>query len=197
MAEHEYDEFIEGLASELRRPVRFDASFDASVMAALEAPVIPIHRVAKSRPWLLRPRTFSLTPLGGLAAAAALAGLAALGTLQTRGTTPPQAAVTAPVPVVPVAFDPLAPQAIPFVLTEFQNAKSVTLVGDFNEWDAHQTPLELKDGVWSASVELRPGRYQYQFVVDGKWIVDPAGKSVPSDFGGSNSVLTVRPGGVR
>jgi hypothetical protein len=197
MAENEHDEFIESIASELRRPVRFDASFDARVMAALEPQVIPLRQPArKSRPWLLRPRTFSLTPLTGLAAAAALAGIAALATL--RPSTSGEPASQQAIPVREVAFEtnaaPVA-QAFDFVLMEFPNAKSVSVVGDFNGWDEKSHPLTLKNGVWTTTLMIMPGRHEYQFIVDGeKRVTDPAADSVASDFGGSNSVLNLREG---
>lgn len=53
----------------------------------------------------------------------------------------------------------------------------VYLVGDFNDWGHGRNGLVFDpklvmsgpgtDGVWSATVELRPGEYEYQFVIDG------------------------------
>jgi hypothetical protein len=41
---------------------------------------------------------------------------------------------------------------------------------------------------------LGPGRYQYKFLVDGEWIVDPAAsQNVANAFGTLNSVLEVKP----
>ncbi|MBI3875935.1 MAG: glycoside hydrolase family 13, partial [Verrucomicrobia bacterium] len=41
---------------------------------------------------------------------------------------------------------------------------------------------------------LAPGRYEYLFVVDGRWLSDPgADEAVPNRFGGWNSVREVRP----
>ena len=58
--DHEHDPFIEGIAAELRRPVRFDSGFDARVMEALDPAVLPMRRRSRPRtPWLLRPRTMS------------------------------------------------------------------------------------------------------------------------------------------
>ena len=54
------DPFIDQIAAELKRPVRFDARFDERVMDALNAPeVIPLHptRQAGRRPWIMRRRT--------------------------------------------------------------------------------------------------------------------------------------------
>jgi 1,4-alpha-glucan branching enzyme len=74
------------------------------------------------------------------------------------------------------------------------NARSVCVAGSFNNWDQKQTPLQ-KDGdgsSWKVSLPLRPGRYEYRFVVDGQWISDPSAKeTTANDFGSTNSVLVV------
>ncbi|MBL0058061.1 MAG: hypothetical protein IPP35_02865 [Elusimicrobia bacterium] len=52
------------------------------------------------------------------------------------------------------------------------NAKSVQLVGDFNNW----TPEAFRKstvGRWSVSVAMAPGDYSYNFIVDGKAVRDP------------------------
>jgi hypothetical protein len=47
-------------------------------------------------------------------------------------------------------------------------------------------------GQWIKGLSLLPGSYEYQYVVDGKWINDPqAVKSTPNPYGGRNSVLVV------
>lgn len=78
-------------------------------------------------------------------------------------------------------------------------AKSAVLAGSFNDWSADKLPMQ-KDatGTWSASVELRPGRYEYKFVVDGEWCAKAAGASesesgdcVPNAFGTENRVVEV------
>jgi 1,4-alpha-glucan branching enzyme len=71
-------------------------------------------------------------------------------------------------------------------------ARSVAVVGTFNNWDTKRTPMQ-KDGTnWKAAVPLAPGRYEYRFVADGQWESDPNAKeSVGNDFGSTNSVLVV------
>ena len=207
--DEQLDPFLAEVASELRRPVRVDAAFDARVMAALEPSVIPLPGFdtrKRSRPWLLRPRTFSLTPLAGFAAAAALTSVVVLGAYRIRH--PGDAVTVAPVPagyeLTPVAnVTAITPtlSSVPFTL-KLPGAKSVTVIGDFNEWDPAKTPLTKiseKDDLWAVSVMLPPGQFQYQFVVDGeKRLVDPAApQSVKSEFGDANSVVTVGAGGIR
>jgi len=53
-------------------------------------------------------------------------------------------------------------------------AKQVSLVGDFNCWDPHATPMtQQPDGRWTASLELSHGYHQYLFLVDGNPVLDP------------------------
>lgn len=203
MSEHEIDPFIEDIAGELKRPVRFDSTFESRVMAALDSSVVPLPVQRKaSTPWILRPRTFYVSPLAGLAVAA---GLVAVITMSVLRTVPPDSVVaTAPnvqpsIVVTPTAFDPLPGEPNAFVTAPFtyvdSKAKSVAIVGSFNDWDATKDVLTLTgDSVWTANVRLLAGRYEYQFVVDGKWTPDPkAQRSADSDFGGANSVVIVSP----
>jgi len=71
---------------------------------------------------------------------------------------------------------------------------SVALAGEFNEWDdtAKSMTDADGDGVYQATVDLIPGDYEYKFVVDGDWIVDPqADYFVPDMTGGKNGVVDV------
>jgi 1,4-alpha-glucan branching enzyme len=72
-------------------------------------------------------------------------------------------------------------------------AKSVTVVGTFNNWNPAVTPLrKARNGDWSATVSLPPGRYEYRFVVDGEWRDDTqAGEFVSNPHGGRNAVVSV------
>jgi hypothetical protein len=96
--------------------------------------------------------------------------------------------------IVRVATPVPATFAEPFTYID-SSAKSVAVVGSFNDWDSTKTVLNKSaDGVWSTTVMLPPGRYEYQLVVDGKWIADPsAQQSANSEFGAANSVLIVAP----
>jgi 1,4-alpha-glucan branching enzyme len=76
-------------------------------------------------------------------------------------------------------------------------AHEVVVVGDFNHWDTHATPLRrTPNGTWQTTVRLKPGAHVYSFVVDGtRWVPDPAAPLAPgSDFGAPNSLVTVAPG---
>lgn len=74
------------------------------------------------------------------------------------------------------------------------DARSVSVAGDFNDWNPWQTKLERSEGgMWTATIALKPGRYQYMFVIDGKqWIGDPLAEDGTGDgFGSQNAVLDV------
>jgi len=79
----------------------------------------------------------------------------------------------------------------------FPDARSVHVVGTFNDWRPGTIALEdlRHDGVWSATVVLPTGTYEYMFVVDGeRWVPDHlADRLVADDFGRENSVVIVRP----
>lgn len=53
-------------------------------------------------------------------------------------------------------------------------AKSVSLVGDFNDWQPTAHPMtRMPDGGWRIRMELPHGHHQYLFLVDGKPTLDP------------------------
>lgn len=53
-------------------------------------------------------------------------------------------------------------------------AKSVSLVGDFNQWDRTANAMSRQvDGSWFVQVPLCHGHHRYVFMVDGKPRLDP------------------------
>jgi 1,4-alpha-glucan branching enzyme len=72
-------------------------------------------------------------------------------------------------------------------------AKEVCVAGSFNQWSQRSHCMSEKEGLWSLSVPLTPGRYQYVLVIDGKsWRPDPGAiLSEDNGFDGKNSVLIV------
>lgn len=53
-------------------------------------------------------------------------------------------------------------------------AKEVILVGDFNNWNPKKHPMQHNEnGIWSKTLVLSPGKYEYKFFVDGMWKKDP------------------------
>ena len=53
-------------------------------------------------------------------------------------------------------------------------AKTVYLMGDFNDWNPASLPMQRRpEGWWVLQVELPHGYHQYQFLVDGTPTLDP------------------------
>ena len=73
-------------------------------------------------------------------------------------------------------------------------AKSVHLVGDFNQWEETATAMKkLKDGRFSVTLELDANKeYQFRYLINGnEWHNDwEADRYVPNPFSGDNSVVT-------
>ena len=70
----------------------------------------------------------------------------------------------------------------------------VFLSGDFNAWNPSDKEMTDKtgDGLYSAALFLAPGDYQYKFVIDGTWCVDPECPDwVPNEHGTLNSLRHV------
>ena len=220
----ETDRHVERIALELRRPVDLGNEVDRAVMSAIRAAPLmvspsPRHddvrlsgAVSKRRSlWrsVARPRTLRIrvSPLAGIAAAvlavAAVFGLRREQQLQTAQDHTGE--YKAPTGEHPVAREmarssniAARPRTDTVFVTRFMlvapDAREVSLVGDFNDWEHSATKLVKQNGVWTVSMELRPGRYNYAFLVDGeRWTPDPAApRNVGDDFGRPSSVITVR-----
>jgi 1,4-alpha-glucan branching enzyme len=72
-------------------------------------------------------------------------------------------------------------------------AKTVFLAGDFNDWNPGKHGLKKgKSGAWEKTLILSPRTYEYKFIVDGKWELDPANnRTCQNCFGTRNNLLTV------
>lgn len=108
---------------------------------------------------------------------------------RTTAKEPPAASTTREKSAAPhglVRFEFLAP-----------SAREVFLAGTFNDWNFQATPMtRAKDGKWSKELTLYPGTYEYRFVVDGQWTVDPNNmERVANPFGENNSLLVIGPFG--
>jgi hypothetical protein len=191
------DQLIARIAQHLRQPVRTDLGVDRRVMAAVEA--LPRRRPAgvlgTAVGWLTRRRTLAVSPLGGLALAAGIAGLGFFAAPAVLRRPPSDESVRAtPASSGLLLVDRSGHSVVQFVLFA-PVAKSVALVGDFNDWDPAATPLLTAQpgGAWSVAIPLAPGRHRYAFVVDGtQWLADPgAPPSRDDDFGSPNSIVTV------
>ena len=100
-------------------------------------------------------------------------------------------------------FNWVSPDISPNGLTEVQFSlragaeplSSVAVVGDFNDWNPNKHLLqdENEDGIWTATLRLEPGRYEYMFILDGQnWVPDPeAFRFVRDGFGNKNAVIEI------
>ncbi|MBS1797451.1 MAG: peptidase [Acidobacteria bacterium] len=74
-----------------------------------------------------------------------------------------------------------------FRLKGFAAAQEVNLAGDFNGWSRRSLKMTRTTDGWTLDVELEPGRTEYKFVVDGRWIADPENPETAGPNG--NSVI--------
>jgi hypothetical protein len=174
------DEVLQQVIGELRRPVRLDPSVDRRALDQIRA----------ESPHRLGPR---LDRRWGawLAGAAVAAGVLLTVAMPDRQRPPAE-----PTTAVAVEQPEPATDARPVRLRLAAPASSrVAVVGDFNDWDPAATPLRPAGdgGTWIVELRLKPGRYHYTFLIDGRrWAGDPSEPpAAESDFGPPVSVLTV------
>jgi predicted carbohydrate-binding protein with CBM48 len=197
VTEHETHPLVQRAVDELRRLPAFDqTAVQRIATAAAEARLTPADDESVVR---ARPRTRWWITIG-LAAAAAVVGFVARGLLPHRDADNELALARVPAvaaaPMRSVASSaaeiPLVPQQ--FVL-EQPSARSVAVVGDFNNWNPKATPMARSSdgGMWSTIVPLVPGRHVYGFMVnDSVFTLDPRTAKVRDpDFGTDASVLMV------
>jgi len=158
-------------------------SVAARVMAEIRQNPAPAQTggpLRRSIRWLGRPITVRLRPAWTLALAAGLATVLLL-PFERGG---PRPGVT---------------QGVAKFVGHFPGARSVEVVGSFNDWSRGALALndDDHDGIWHADAVLPAGQHEYMFVVDGeRWVPDPlAGRFVDDGFGEGqqNSLLIVRP----
>ena len=147
------------------------------------------------RAMITTPRTLEWNFAGAMAAAC-MALVAVVGLLQFG----PERIVEVPIPIAgsqaqTASFAPGQESKVYVRLVLLQpDAQSVSVAGDFNDWNPGQTKLERSEGgMWTATIALKPGRYQYMFVIDGKqWVADPLAEEGTGDgFGSQNAVLDI------
>lgn len=79
-----------------------------------------------------------------------------------------------------------------FVLRGYPNAKQVFLSGSFNEWKVVDIAMEKRQGNWHVSIPLKPGNYEYKFIVDGEWKNHESNlRTVPNGQWGVNNRYSV------
>ena len=70
------------------------------------------------------------------------------------------------------------------------SAKRVILSGSFNKWDANELVMTQQGNHWEKPMYLHEGTFLYRFLVDGRWITDPANQSRSTRNGVVSSILT-------
>lgn len=74
--------------------------------------------------------------------------------------------------------------------------ETVQIAGDFNDWVPETLHFNITRGreEWRKKIPLPPGSYAYKYVVNGRWIPDPANNECADDqCGGLNSIITIKP----
>ena len=76
------------------------------------------------------------------------------------------------------------------------DVNEVYLAGDFNDWQPEAKGYSLrkfKGDIWRKMLKLKPGRYEYQFVVDGQWWCDPENDNrVSNPYCSENCIIEVK-----
>ncbi len=136
----------------------------------------------------------ALAACGGGAASSQPAGPAPV----VVPTPPPAEGGGAPAaPKVTTPGPNVTPDGVVFNYRTEGKGLNIYLAGNFNEWNPSNPQYLMKDddgdGVWSITVKLAPGTYQYKYVIDGKWTQDTyAPGAAPDGFGGRNSQFEVK-----
>ena len=70
----------------------------------------------------------------------------------------------------------------------------VYVAGDFNEWNPEKRKLSDKEGHgrFTTTMLLPVGTYEYKFIINGQWSIDPECEEwVPNKMGSLNSVVII------
>lgn len=76
-----------------------------------------------------------------------------------------------------------------FKLAGYPQAKEVALAGSFNAWNPGEMFMEKTAYGWEIPYILGKGNYEYKFIVDGKWILDPGNPFTTGTGDTENSLL--------
>lgn len=80
-----------------------------------------------------------------------------------------------------------------FKLHGYQDSKTVVVAGSFNKWNESLFKMnKVKDG-WELTLKIKPGVYEYRFIVDGKWMDDPNNPhKIENEFYEYNSLIDIK-----
>jgi 1,4-alpha-glucan branching enzyme len=71
-----------------------------------------------------------------------------------------------------------------FFVVSFPRAERVRLIGTFTGWENHPLVMDrAPNGTWFTTVPLSQGRYEYAYLVDDHWQLDPASPQASHRFG--------------
>jgi hypothetical protein len=192
----ETDETIIRIAAALRPLPEVDPAQKARVLVAVaaERERARERRIRVARGWRI----------AGGGAFIAAAGLVAAVWLNTPQRKAPVTTAAMDTATVSTAAGGTSSRAVGATLVAYRSvevvlrapaARRVSVVGDFNEWDADSGAMsrDPATGLWSRTLALRPGRHVYAFVVDDSvWMRDPRSPAAEDkDFGRPGSVLLV------
>ncbi len=80
-----------------------------------------------------------------------------------------------------------------FTLNGFKDADKVVLSGTFNLWDDKAFEMFKTKTGWELSLNIKPGEYEYKFIVDGQWIHDPKNLDKRmNEYEGYNSIIDIK-----
>jgi 1,4-alpha-glucan branching enzyme len=71
-----------------------------------------------------------------------------------------------------------------------EDAKKVSVVGSFNDWNAKKLPLKkLKNGTFKGTLDLETGNsFEFKYIVDGAYVNDEAADAYAwNDFAGAEN----------
>ena len=74
----------------------------------------------------------------------------------------------------------------------FENRKpnSVLICGSFDKWQVkHPLAYDKIFEKWGVTLKIKRGTYQYKYIVDGNWEINPKEKSVKGEDGIVNNVI--------
>jgi len=80
-----------------------------------------------------------------------------------------------------------------FKLNGFNSAEKVVLSGSFNNWSPNELLMNKAADGWELPYVIGAGNFEYKFLVDGKWMPDPANPVTSGSGNFVNSCLVVRP----
>ena len=154
-----------------------------SVMQSIQPKKLPLmRRVAL---WAKSPKSFTFTPIRLAPVAMVLIGILVVSGYwvfrqKDFGFDPNQTGSH-----IPVAFNLSIPEA-----------RTVAVVGTFNGWKPKGYEMQFypEKNIWSLTLQLPEGRYEYAFLVDGQRVLpDPEASLYQDDgFGNENSVMILR-----